>query len=48
LPLPHNRSVTATSEAYANELLLWLFGIRFALQFNDSRCFATKGVSDEN
>jgi len=48
LPLPYNRSFSASPGAYANELLLWLFGIRFALQFNDSRCFATKGVSDEN
>jgi hypothetical protein len=46
--LPDNRSFSATSEAYANELLLPLVGIRFALQFNDSRWFAMKGVFDEN
>jgi hypothetical protein len=31
--LSDNRSFSATPEAYANELLLWFFGIRFALQF---------------
>jgi len=30
LSLPDNHNFSATPEAYANELLLWLFGIRFA------------------